>query len=125
MAETVQDVFNSLLRDWLEIVAEAEGWDGQQIDEACAAMRARFADAQIAETEQQKQCPYCHSPEVPIMGFRIKEGRAGTVYRPTVASFDGNGISMDKVKQLEPYGDFVKFHFCPMCGRRLEEKHET
>lgn len=71
--------------------------------------------------EKQANCPYCHEQQQKLSIFRVKGGR-NEVYNLFVSSFDGlsNGqLDYDLAKNYQPYGDFIKFRYCPMCGRKL------
>lgn len=120
MTKTVNDVFDDLLDRLYELDIPKK-----MVDQISNEYHRCFASAMTVATEAQEQCLYCHYPELPIMQFRIKEGRAGTIYKPTVGSFDGVGLLIDAVKRLEPYGEFVEFQYCPICGRRLEVEKDV
>ncbi|KRL39899.1 hypothetical protein FD45_GL000075 [Liquorilactobacillus nagelii DSM 13675] len=76
-----------------------------------------------APTEEQMKCEYCHEPFGNLASFRVKGGRQ-EVYNLSVPSFDGlsNGqLDYDCAHAYQPYGDFRKFDYCPMCARKLGE----
>lgn len=79
-------------------------------------------DLLSAPTHEQLDCPYCHEPFRSLASFRVKNGRQ-EVYNLRVTSFDGfsnDQLDYDAIKNYQPYGDFRKFDYCPMCGYRLK-----
>ncbi|MFT9040750.1 hypothetical protein [Schleiferilactobacillus harbinensis] len=133
MSETVKDVFDTLLEAHRKIVQQAYG-DGDyvfgtsQLDNYIDGWKDRFAKSVTVEkgskstplTEKQKKCPYCHISEEADSPSWIK----GTGERIDGARFyisvghPGHAIILDD--EHEWLG--ISIHFCPMCGRRLEEE---
>lgn len=76
-----------------------------------------------APTEEQIKCEYCHEPFYDLVSFRVKGGRQEE-YNLLVPSFDGlnNEHDYDYAHTYQPYGDFRKFTYCPMCGRKLGDE---
>jgi hypothetical protein len=112
MIETVKDVFE----ECLERLRYRPDNKGGIFDREAVELHDRFEAALAAETEAQKSCPYCHDPEKNI--------------ETTSASYS---LKFQKDKQFdlllkrdidyEPWTvGRLKFDYCPMCGRRLEEK---
>lgn len=123
MAENAQDVFDELWNRYKLACSDFEleigqgcprGPRGLSVDDIT--IRQRFSKALKAETEVQKSCTYCHDPEKKI--------------ETTSASYS---LKFQKDKQFdlllkrdidyEPWTvGSLEFDYCPMCGRRLEEK---
>ena len=123
MAENAQDVFDELWKRYELACNDSNpefghgcprGPRGLSGDDMI--IRQRFLKALKAESEDQKSCPYCHDLEKKI--------------KTTSASYS---LKFQKDKQFdlllkrdidyEPWTvGSLEFDYCPMCGRRLEEK---
>lgn len=70
------------------------------------------------ETEEQKNCPYCHGkkddPQPKLLECNHKHADASI-------ELGENFISFDNSDGHYMYGEF-KINYCPICGRKLEEK---
>lgn len=71
----------------------------------------------MSMTEKQKNCPYCHNLDghgTDLFECNVREADARI-------ELDENKISFDNSDGHFMYGEF-KIKYCPMCGRKLEEK---
>ncbi|MFT8860881.1 hypothetical protein [Schleiferilactobacillus harbinensis] len=113
MTETVKDVFE----ECLERLRYRPDNKGDIFDREAVELHDRFESALAAETEAQKSCPYCHDPAEDdpasnlsdVIGTRMMIITHGTG-APYITTWDFDGAESKQI------------NYCPMCGRRLEEK---
>lgn len=81
------------------------------------------------ETEQQKNCPYCHEPHKLIeseLGNFLRIGMTGGNEWDRIEPEKINGAAIHTCEAVgfdnAEVDDPIMINYCPMCGRRLEGK---
>ena len=123
MTETVQDVFDELWKRYELACSDLELEIGQGCPRGPRGLsgydmtiRQRFTNALKVKDKKQVQCPFCHhgvslindvQNSGPLVTIKAEDG-----VLPELSVYDAS-IEVE-------YGTAIEY--CPMCGRRLEEK---
>lgn len=132
MAETVQDVIDSMRREAIGYRKRFDSFkfkrQGQMADLLFAIVN-RLTAAQAAENEWRKRCPYCHEFETydtDTYDFGRNEDITVDVGELLVnGDYASAYMAMGIGKRIGIFvsGETSSWHqinYCPICGRRLE-----